>query len=103
MNRDATILLMFVLPVQAKWFLLLTLLFAFMAFLPTHDLAGFAGLVAAVGFSYLYLSRGFGMPVRRTWLRLREWGLRQRLRGLRRRRNLRLVRGERDGDDGWVH
>lgn len=103
MNREATIMLFFVLPVQAKWFLLLSLLFAFMGFLSTHDLAGFVGLVAAVGFSFVYLSRDVGPLGRRLWLRLQEWWIRQRLRGLRRRRNIRLVGDEDDGDDDWVH
>ena len=102
MNREATILLFFVLPVQAKWFLLLELLFAFMGFLSTHDLPGFVGLVAGVGFSFVYLSRDVGASARRSWLRLQEWWIRQRLRGLRRRRGIRLVEDE-DPPDDWVH
>lgn len=105
MNRDATILLFFVLPIQAKWFLLLELLFAFMGFLSTHDLAGFAGLAAGIGLTVLYLgggSRG-GSGWRRLWLALQERWIRLRLDRMRRRRGLRLVdRDERDRDD-WVH
>lgn len=102
MNREATILLLFVLPVQAKWFLLLELLFAFMGFLSTHDLPGFVGLVAAVGLSFVYLSGDIGAAGgRRLWLRLQEWWIRLRLRDLRRRRKIRLVRDE--DEDDWVH
>jgi hypothetical protein len=108
MNRDATILLFFVLPVQARWFLLLEILFAFMGFLSTGDLAGFVGLSAGVGFSMLYLGWGPRRAgLRRPWLRLQEWWIRLRLKGLRRRRGLRLVKDDdrerRDSDGGWVH
>ena len=55
---NATILLFFVLPIQAKWFLLLEIVFAFMGFLGSGDLGGFLGIVAAVGVVYDILSRG---------------------------------------------
>ena len=108
MNRDATILLFFVLPVQARWFLLLEVLFAFMGFLSTGDLAGFVGLCCGVGLSVLYLGwRPRRLDLRRPWLQLQEWWLRRRLRSMRRRSGLRLVDDDEtadDGpDDGWVH
>ncbi|MDX1644117.1 MAG: hypothetical protein R3244_07150 [Thermoanaerobaculia bacterium] len=105
MNRDATILLFFVLPVQAKWFLLLELLFAFMGFLSTHDLAGFVGLCSAVGLTFVYLGGGFGGGGwRQLWLRLQERWLRRRLKRMRRRRGLRLVDEEEPSrPDDWVH
>lgn len=103
MNREATILLFFVLPVQAKWFLLLELLFAFMGFLSSHDLAGFLGLAAGVGLTFAYLTSGsvLGRP-RRLWLRLQEQWITWRLRTMRKRRGLRIVKEEDDKDD-WVH
>ena len=48
LNRNATILLFFVLPIQARWFLWLEVLFAFIAFLGSHDLPGFLGITTAV-------------------------------------------------------
>jgi hypothetical protein len=103
MNRDATILLFFVLPVQAKWFLLLELLFAFMGFLSTHDLAGFLGLCAGVGLTFAYLSAGSPVgQLRRWWLQAQEQWIRFRLRSMRKKRNIRLV-DEKDEDDRWVH
>ena len=42
--RDATILLFFILPVKAGYFLWIEILFAFMAYLSTKDLAGFVGI-----------------------------------------------------------
>jgi hypothetical protein len=103
MNRNATILLFFVLPVQAKWFLLLELLFAFMGFLSTHDLAGFVGLCTGVGLTFAYLSAGSPAgQLRIWWLQAQEQWIRLRLRSMRRKRNIRLV-DESDDDDRWVH
>jgi len=103
MNREATILLFFVLPVQAKWFLLLEILFAFMGFLSSHDLAGFVGLCTGVGLTFGYLTSGtLGGPLRRAWLRLQELWIAWRLSSLRRKRGLHIVKGE-DDDEPWVH
>jgi hypothetical protein len=102
MNREATILLFFVLPVQAKWFLLLEILFAFMGFLSSHDLAGFIGLCLAVGLTFVYLTSGFGGQMRRSWLRLQELWIAWRLGSLRRKRGLHIVKDD-DDDDRWVH
>ena len=43
------------LPIEARWFLGLEILFAFIGFLQTRDLPGFLGLCTAVGVSYLYI------------------------------------------------
>lgn len=123
--RDATILLFFVLPVQAKWFLWVEILFAFMAFLGTKDLAGFVGICTGVAVTYSLLTRG-GLirglrgNWREMWLRLQQMWIRWRLGRMRKRRDFRVLEGEgrRDGspggddesgdDDGvhrgpWVH
>ena len=104
-NANATILLLFVLPIQARWFILLEIVFAFMAFLHTGDLAGFFGLCAAVGAGvYLVGGRLAQGPWRQLWLRGREIWLRARLAWIKRRRGLRVVRGEDEKDpDRWVH
>jgi hypothetical protein len=99
MNREATILLFFVLPVQAKWFLLLELLFAFMGFLGSKDLPGFIGLCMAVGLTFVYLTTGFGIQIRRTWLRVQERWIAWRLGSMRRKSGLRIVKGQDEGAD----
>ncbi len=116
---QATILLFFVLPIQARWFLLLELVFAFLGFLATHDLAGFVGICVAVGTTYLFLSPGpVRSKLRELWLRIQEKWFRARLARAKQKRGLRVVRGEGadaptvdDGtargsdksDDPWVH
>lgn len=114
--RDATILLFFVLPVQARWFIPLEILFTFIAFLRTRDLAGFLGVCAAVAVTWSLLTRGgLRRGLRELWLRLQQRWMRWRLERLRRRRGLRVVKGGggRSGGDGgdggdvhqgpWVH
>jgi hypothetical protein len=103
LNRHATVLLFFVLPIQARWFLLLEIVFAFLGFLGTRDLAGFLGISAAVGIVYaaLYPS-GPKRAVRENWLRLEQWWMRRRLDRLRRKRGLRVVPGDRGGGP-WTH
>jgi len=104
--RHATILLFFVLPVQARWFLWIELGFAFMGFLGTRDLAGFAGIVAAVALTYNATSvGGLRRGLRELRLRLEQQRLRRRMEKLRRQRKLRLVDDEKPENppDRWVH
>lgn len=77
MNRDATVLLFFVLPVKASWFLGLELLFAFMGYLSTGDLAGFLGITVAIGLTFWLLARGW--TLRRLWLTAQEKWIRRKL------------------------
>jgi hypothetical protein len=106
--RDATIYLFFVLPVQARWFVPIELLLAFVGFLSTHDFAGFVGLSSAVGASWFLLAGGRrGAGLRETRRRLERWWLSRRLERLKRRSGLRVVR-DRGRDTGggpgpWVH
>lgn len=103
MNARATILLFFVLPVQARWFLWIEILFAFVAFLGSQDFAGFVGITVAVGLTYGSLRYGGpGKLARRWWLHLRERRLRSQLARERKKRNLRVVRDEEDGGP-FVH
>lgn len=106
---DATILLFFILPIRARWFLGIEILFAFMGYLGTRDLAGFLGLCTAVGATYLLLSPGGpGRELRRWRKRAEQRLLELRLKRMRRSRGFRVVDGEggrKDGDgrDRWVH
>lgn len=97
---DATIYLFFVLPVRARWFVWIEILFAFIAFLRTRDLPGFLGLCAAVGITWMVIRHGGpGRGLRRTWLRWRQRRLEHQLERERRKRGFRVVRG----GDGQVH
>jgi hypothetical protein len=92
--RDTTILLFFVLPVRARWFLWLELLFAFLAFLPTHDLAGFLGISAAIGWTWLALLPGTPRrKLREARLRLERWWIQQKLERMRKKRGFRVIPG----------
>ncbi len=103
-NRRATILLFFVLPVEARYFLGIEILFAFVGFLQNHDLGGLLGICVAVGLSYLYVRDGgnFGRGLRQTRLRVERWWLQQKLDRMKRRRNLRVVKGGAGTRDPWV-
>ncbi|HVS01567.1 MAG TPA: hypothetical protein VMT16_02270 [Thermoanaerobaculia bacterium] len=101
MNREATILLMFVLPVQARWFIPLEIVIAFLGFLGSKDLAGFVGVCVAVGLTYSFLTPGGLRRIRReTSLRLQQWFLRRRMERLRKKSGFRVVGSE---DDRWLH
>jgi len=95
---EATILLFFVLPLKARWFLWLEILAAFVfGLLPYKDLAGFLGVCAAV--LLVYSSLGMGGPRRAlhsSRKRLERWILERRLARLRRRRRFEVVDGGRD-------
>ena len=99
---EATILLFFVLPLKARWFLWLEILAAFVfGLLPYKDLAGFLGVCAAV--LVVVMSLGMGGPRRALHTlskRLERWILERRLARLRRRRPFEVVDG---GKDDYIH
>ena len=102
---DATILLFFVLPIQARWFIALEIVFAFLGFLATKDVAGFVGLCVGVAAGVALVGRGGPRWALWRWRkRLEQLVLEQRLRRMRRRRNLHVVDDEAPSDpDRWVH
>jgi membrane associated rhomboid family serine protease len=104
LNREATILLFFVLPIRARWFLLLEIVFAFLGFLGTKDFPGFVGLCTAVGFTFGHLT-GWQRQAwtKRAELRARQLWLRLRLSWLRRKRGIRVVPRDDDPKGPWVH
>jgi hypothetical protein len=98
---DATILLFFVLPIRARWFLWLEILFAFMGYLGTKDLPGFVGVCVAVFLTYSGLQGRGARGVLHNWRkRLEAFILRQRLQRLKRKRNFDVIDG---GDDEYIH
>lgn len=102
--RHATILLFFILPVQARWFLWLSPLFGFMGFLASRDLAGFVGICVAVALTYVSLTTGgFLRFFRQTRLRFAGAVKEAQLRRLRRKRDFKIVKGEEPRQGPWVH
>ncbi len=103
---DAVIYLFFVLPIRASWFLGLEILFAFLAFLSTRDLAGMLGIWAAVGYTYFALRGGLRKGGwREIWLRMQERWFRFRLQQAKRKRGFEVLPGGKRSDDkdGWLH
>ncbi|MEM7584386.1 MAG: hypothetical protein AAF560_13440 [Acidobacteriota bacterium] len=104
---NATIMLMFVLPLKARWFLGLEILFAFMGYLTTKDFAGFLGICATVGMVYQILTGGgLRRALRELRLRIERQILEARLKRMRRKSDLKIVKPPPD-DDGpggpWVN
>ena len=102
----ATIYLFFVLPIQARWFLGIEILFAFIAFLGTRDLAGFLGICATVGATWWWLRPGGRkLNLREGKPRLERWWIERRLRRLRKSRGFTVVQGEgkRGGGDRYLN
>jgi membrane associated rhomboid family serine protease len=97
---DATILVFFVLPVRARWFLWLEVIFVFVFyFLPYKDLAGMVGTCVAVFLVYSSLTPGGPKWVLRRWRRqLEERVLRARLDRMRRKRRFDVIDGHRDDE-----
>ena len=102
LNGNATIMLFFVIPIRARWFLGLEVLFAFMGFLNTKDFAGFVGLCTAVFLTWALLEPGGprrGLSTLR--LRMRRFIIEKRLARLKEKRRFDVI----DGGDGdrWLH
>jgi hypothetical protein len=104
-NRQAQILLFFILPIQARFFIAIEVVIAFILFLETHDLPGFLGLCAAIAIAFVYVrDGGIARGLRQSRLRLERWWLQRRLAATRRRRGFRVVpRDPRSGSDDWLH
>jgi len=95
---EATILLFFVLPIKAKWFLWIEILFTFVFyFLPYKDVAGLAGVCVAVFLTYSSLMPGGPRQVLFGWRkRFEEKILRARLDRMRRKRRFDVIDGDKD-------
>jgi hypothetical protein len=98
-HRDATVYLFFFLQIPARWLFVVEGLFALMAFLATRDLPGFVGILAAMGFTYLYVrSSGSVRGGRRTFreirLRFERWWIQRKLDRARRKRGFTVIQGD---------
>ncbi len=95
---DATVLLFFVVPLPARWLVWIEVALAFVGFLAVKDLAGFAGICAAVAATVLTVPGSTArLHLRRRYLSWRARRIERRLARLAKRRGLRVVR--RDDDD----
>jgi hypothetical protein len=104
--RGTTVMVFFVIPVRAELFLPLEVLFAFVAFLATRDLAGFVGLCLGAAAVWVLLQpQGWRRGLREQRLRLERWWIERRLARLRRKSGLKVVRGGASGRDldRWVN
>jgi hypothetical protein len=100
---EATILLFFILPIKARWFLWLEILFAFIAFLETKDFAGFCGISVAVFLTYSGLRAGGAGGVFHNWRKRGEtYVLQKRLDRLRKKRKFDVIDGGKDKDE-YIH
>lgn len=88
---DATVLLFFVLPMPARYFLWFPILLGLVAFLPTKDLPGLVGIGVAVLVTWALLRHARRPGSGRWWSHLKELWRRSRIRRLRRRSGLRGV------------
>ena len=94
---EATILLFFVLPLKARWFLWLEILFAFIGFLESKDFAGFCGICAAVFLTYSGLQRGGAGTLLHSWRKRAEvFILQRRLERLKKKRRFEVIDGDKD-------
>ena len=103
---QATILLFFVLPVKARWFLWLEVLFAFVfGLLAYKDLAGFLGVCTAVFLTYSLLMPGGPRTVLHNWRKRAEQRIiEQRLARMRRKRQFDVIDGDGPPDkDEYIH
>lgn len=113
-HRGATVLLMFILPIEAGYFIGLELLLAFLGFLMTRDVAGFVGICASIGLAWFYVDRSGRIGLRRKdlreyRLRIERWWIQRKLNRAKKKRGFRVIPGERErpggrgGRDPWVH
>jgi len=94
---EATILLFFILPIKARWFLWLEILFAFIGFLESKDFAGFCGVSAAVFLTYTGLKMGGAGGLFHDWRKRGErFILEHRLERLKRKRRFDVIDGDKD-------
>ncbi|MFH1175775.1 MAG: hypothetical protein V1750_00090 [Acidobacteriota bacterium] len=98
---DTTVLLFFVVPIKARWFIWLGILLGFVAFLDSKDLAGFAGISAATFYTLALLARGgSGKTLGRWWRGRKQARLLRQLDRARLRSRLRILEPPENGERG---
>ena len=98
LHPNSTIYLFFVLPVQARWFIAIEAVMAFMGFLSTKDLAGLLGLWSAIGITWVYLTPGGAKQVWKRWkLKMRKRKVQRELNQLKKEKGFRVI--SRDDED----
>lgn len=96
LNRSASLLLFFVIPVQAIWLLYGTVAVVSLTFLARSNPSGLYQL-ATIGLTWLWLSWGSIGGLRKMKLRWEEWRLKRRI------SRLRVVQGGKLADDDVIY
>ena len=98
LRSEATILLFFVLPIKAKWFIWLEIALGFIGFLGSKDFPGFVGICGAVGISTMLLGPGgLRASSREARLRMERWWIQRKLGRMRKKSQLKIVKDEERG------
>lgn len=92
LSPEATILLMFILPVKAKYLSYATLTITFLTFLAKANPHG-AYHLGGILFGYLYFSRGLGKLSKLIYVKYLEWALKKK------RSRFKVVDGFKDKED----
>lgn len=106
LHRHATIMLFFVIPMQASYFIPLEILIAFIGFLGNKDFAGFIGICLAIGWVWFRLNGGFRRRggrggsggLKELRLKLTRWYMQKKLESMRRKRGFKIVPGGKKDD-----
>jgi hypothetical protein len=108
-HRGATVLFMFILPIEAGYYVGLELLGAFLGLLVTRDVSGFVGICTCIGLGWFYVDRSGRIGLRRKdfreyRLRLERWWIQQKLNRAKKKRGFRVIPGEKNVRKGpWVN
>jgi len=106
--RQATIYLI-IIPIEARWFLVLEALMIFIGFLYTKDIPGLFGMYTSLGIGVWYIrSNGKWIGLRELRLRMERRWIQWKLNRMKRKRGFRVIpgEGERKPDvrkGPWVH
>ncbi len=108
-HRGATVLFMFILPIEAGYYVALELLGAFLGLLVTRDVPGFVGICTCIGLGWFYVDRSGRIGLRRKdfreyRLRLERWWIQKKLNRAKKKRGFRVIPGEKGVRKGpWVN
>ncbi len=104
LRSDATILLFFVLPIKARWFIWLEIALGFIGFLGSKDFPGFVGICASVGIATILLRPGgLRASTKEARLRMERWWIQRKLGRMRKKSRLKIVKDDEPRQGPWVN